>query len=232
MQRINRLAELIEDWKFLIRRDGMVRALPNIGQELGRMPYRHLRFVILERSLTLPLPEIPPKLALEIRPFRQEDVDLVREMDRPSEAILCARRFARGHLGLIALHQGRPVAYAWGCTEVDSRLERVHLHLEPGDVLCADVYTVPSYRGKGIQTSLTIARFKMFRDLGYRRAVTYIERRNSPSLAVWQRKLGSLTTGYVDFIRFAFWYRVRYLQNCPNPDLNDPPIQREENANQ
>ena len=134
-------------------------------------------------------------------------------MDRPSEANLCARRLACGHLGLIALHQGQPVGHAWGCAEVDPDLERVQLKLEAGDMLCADVYTLPAFRGQGIQTSLALARLQLFRDLGYRRAITYIEMRNRPSVAVWQRKLGSLEIGQIDFIRLGFWYRVRYHEN-------------------
>jgi GNAT superfamily N-acetyltransferase len=210
MQKINRLAELVEDWQFLIKRDGIKLALPSIGNELARLPYRHLKFLIIERSLNTPLPDLPPKIALEIRPFEPGDLELVRKMDRPSEAMLCARRLACGHKGLIALHQNEAAGHAWGCTEVDPNIERVHLKLEPGDVLCADVYTTPKYRGKGIQTSLTISRFKLFHDLGYQRAITYIDEQNAPSLAVWQRKLGGATIGCVDFTRFGFWYRVRF----------------------
>jgi GNAT superfamily N-acetyltransferase len=210
MQKTNRLAELVEDWQFLIKRDGIKLALPNIGNELARLPYRHLRFFIIARSLIEPLPDLPPKIPLEIRPFEQRDIELVRDMDRPSEARLCARRLARGHKGLIALYAGEAVGHAWGCTEMDPDIERVHLKLEPGDVLCADVFTVPSYRGKGIQTSLTISRFKMFQDLGYQRAVAYIEVQNTPSLAVWQRKLGGVPVGCIDFTRFVIWYRVRF----------------------
>jgi GNAT superfamily N-acetyltransferase len=210
MNPISRLAELLEDWKYLVQRNGFFSTVPAIGKEIVRLPYRKLRFVIVERSLSLPLPDLQAKIVLEIRPFEQVDLERVREIYRPSEAKLCARRLARGHKGLIALHQGQPVGYAWGCTEVDPQLERVHLKLDAGDVLCADVYTHPSFREKGIQTSLTMARFRMFRDLGYLRAITYIEIRNTPSLAVWQKKLGSRTIGHVDFIRFGFWYRVYY----------------------
>lgn len=212
MQKLHRIAEFLEDWKFLVHRDGFRPALSSIAKDLSILPYRHLRFLILERSLSMPLPDLPAKIDLEIRPFEKDDLEVVKKMDRPSEARLCAKRLVRGHKGLIALHEGQPVGYAWGCTEVDPSLERVQLKLEPGDVLCADVYTLPAFRGKGIQTSLTIARFRLFCDLGCRRAVTYIEMRNAPSLAVWQRKMGSLTTGQVDFVRLGFWYRVKYLQ--------------------
>jgi len=210
MRWIGRLAELIEDWKYIIRRDGWRSGLPTMGQEIAQLFYRHLEFVVVTRFLLEPLPDLQPKLAFEIREFRPSDLDLVRQMDRPSEARLCARRLACGHKGWLALYQGQPAAYAWACAEVEPTLERVCLKLEPGDMLCADVYTVPAFRGQGLQTVLTLARFQLFRDLGFRRAVTYIEKRNAPSLTVWQKKVGSQIIGQVDFVRIGPWRRLRY----------------------
>jgi GNAT superfamily N-acetyltransferase len=210
MKSIARLAELIEDWQYLIQRDGVKSALPAIGLEIARLPYRHMNFLLLARSLIEPFPDLQPNVTLDIRPFTQTDLNLVREIERPSEVRLCFRRLEHGHVGLLALHENQPAGHAWACIKVDPGLERVHPKLEPGDVLCADVYTNPAFRGRGIHTALTLARFRLFRDLGYRRAISYIEVRNAPSLAVWQRKLESVTIGQVDFIRVGPWYRVRY----------------------
>jgi hypothetical protein len=55
---------------------------------------------------------------------------------------------------------------------------------------------------------LEVARLP-FRHLSYRRAFCYIEAGNSPSLAVWQRKLGCTSAGRIDFLRIGSWYRVR-----------------------
>jgi GNAT superfamily N-acetyltransferase len=209
MDTIARLFELAEDWRYYIRRDGLMRALPVVGLELARLPLRHLSYVLVVRPLNEPLPEVQPKIALQIRPFTQADLVAARTMDRPSEARLCAKRLAEGHLGLLALHGGRPVGYAWGCGEMNTGLERVPLHLEPGDVLCTDVFTVPEYRAQGVQTALTLARLHLFRGLGYRRAICYIEAGNAPSRVVWQRKLGCTNAGQIDFLRVGSWYRVR-----------------------
>jgi GNAT superfamily N-acetyltransferase len=209
MQPFDRLAELIEDWSCLIQRDGARSALPAVGAEIARLPYRHLRFLIVACSLTAPLPDLQPKLPLEIRPFEQADLEFVRQADRPSEARACARRLERGHAGLVALHQGQMAGYAWACTEVNPSLERVQLTLAHGDVLCVDAYTAPAFRGNGVQTALALARFRLFGGLGYQRALAYIERRNSPSLAVW-RKLGGQGIGEIEFRRIGPWRRVRY----------------------
>jgi GNAT superfamily N-acetyltransferase len=204
-----RIAELIEDWKFMFWHDGTFHALPSIGLEIAGLFYRHVRFLVIARSLIDPFPNFRPTLSLEIRPFEQADLKIVRDVSRPSEAKQCARRLERGHQGLIALNRSNLAGYAWGYTELHPQLERVAIELEPGDVLCNDVYTNPIYRGKGVQTALTLARFKLFRNLGFRRAICYIETNNIPSLNVWQRKLGGMTIGSIDFMRIGPWYQVR-----------------------
>ena len=209
MDPITRFSELAEDWRYYIRRDGIGRSLPLVALEIARIPFRHLSYVLILRPLDEPLPELRPKIELEIRPFTGADLTAAATMDRPSEARLCARRLAEGHRGLLALHEGTPVGYAWGCDSMSPEVERVPLRLEPGDVLCTDVFSIPSYRGQGVQTSLVLARLILFRDLGFRRAVCYIEAGNTPSLAVWLRKLGCTSSGQIDVLRIGSWYRVR-----------------------
>ncbi len=209
MQPIGRLAALIKDWQYFVSRDGVKSALPTVGLEIARLPYRHRRFLIVARSLTEPLPDVKPKIELEIRPFELADLDFVRRIDRPSEARACALRLERGHIGLLAVHQDQMVGYAWACTEVHPSLERVRLNLAHGDVLCVDAYTAPAFRGKGVQTALALARCRMFRDQGFLRAIAYIESRNHPSLAVW-RKIGGQVAGQIDFERIGPWRRVQY----------------------
>jgi GNAT superfamily N-acetyltransferase len=215
-QWINRLAEFVEDWSYLICRDGWRSTLGTIGQEVIRLPYRHFEIVLVARSLLEPLPTLRPKNALEIRELVPTDLQLVRKIDRPSQARLCARRLARGHKGLLALLQGQPVGYAWGCAEVDPTLERVSLKLNPGDMLCVDAYTSPAFRHHGVQTALTLARFGLFRDLGYSRAIAYIEKYNYPSLAVW-RGVGSQVVGHIRFTRIGPWRRS-HLTGTPLSD--------------
>lgn len=210
MKPLKRLGELIEDWGFLIQHDGLATALPTISSEVLQLPYRHLRFKILARTLDKTLPNLMLKPNLEIRPFEVDDVDRVRALNRPSEARSCARRLTLGQLGFIAFHQLHAAGYAWGCIAIDPQLERVRIDLESGDILCTDAYTAPAFRGQGIQTALTLTRLLEFRDLGYRRALCIIEEHNLASLAVWQRKLSSSIIGSVDFKRTGPWYQVRF----------------------
>jgi GNAT superfamily N-acetyltransferase len=170
------------------------------------LPYRRLHFVVVARSLLEPLPDLQPKIALEIREFEPTDVDSVRQINRPSEARACAQRLARGHKGLLAWHNGQVAGYAWGCTEM--ALERVNLKLDSGDVLCMDAYTAPAFRGQGVQTALALARCRLFRNMGHRRAITYIIKNNYPSLVIW-RRIGSQIVGQGNFRRIGPWCRAR-----------------------
>ena len=210
MKPISRLTELTEDWVYFTERDGLKSSLSIIVSDITKLPYRHLRFVIVARSLLDPFPNWQPKIQLSIRLFEQADLDLIRQIDRPSEARLCENRLAQGHKGLVAFNNGRLTGYAWGSTDTTTRLERVHPKLYPGDVLFTDSYTSPAFRSQGIQTALTFARLQLFRELEYCRAISYIEVRNSPSLAVWQRKFNGQIIGTIDFKRIGPWYRVQY----------------------
>lgn len=209
MRTFRRLHEFLEDWQYLLHREGMRTALPTIGRELSWLPYRRIRFHILACAINQPQPRLQPKIDLEILPFDASHLELVRAIHRPSEARLCQRRLERGQPGLIAFHRGRPAGYAWGCYPVAWELERVRLELQPGDILCTDVFTAPALRGQGVQTALTLARFHDFSQLGFRRAVCTIDVNNAPSLAVWQRKLGARIAGEVAFLRLGPWRRVR-----------------------
>lgn len=207
MQWVDRLTELIHDWRYLTRRDGWRSAMPEVMRDIVKLPYLHTKFVVLARSLSEPLPDLQPKLALEIREFEPDDVDLVRQINRPSEAQACAQRLILGHKGLVAWYDDRMIGYGWVCT--DTTLERIPVPLNPGDMLCTNAYTAPAFRGRGVQTALVLARLRLLRDLGYRRAIVYIVEDNHPSLAVW-RKVGSQVIERGDFRRIGPWRRIRY----------------------
>ncbi|NJD61029.1 MAG: hypothetical protein C3F13_17840 [Anaerolineales bacterium] len=209
MNPLHRLGELFEDWLFFIQHDGLLSAIPIIALDIVRLPYRHLKFLIFACSLENPLPVPLSKTSFEIRPFTKNDLELIREINRPSEVRLCEYRLVHGHFGFIAVENSQAAGYAWGCAEVDAEVERVRLSLVYGDILCNDAFTAPAYRRQGVQTALTIARLQKFKDMGYRRALCYIEANNIPSIAVWQRKLGSTILGEIDFKRFGPWYRVK-----------------------
>ncbi|MBN1224694.1 MAG: hypothetical protein JXB23_15720 [Candidatus Aminicenantes bacterium] len=175
-----------------------------------QLPYRHIEFLVFARVLDDSIPDIRSKISLEIKQFGFSDLESVRRVNRPSEANLCARRLAAGHMGLIAFHNSRLAGYAWGCGEIDPKIESVRPNLDPGDVLCVDAFTPQAFRNQGVQTALTLARFRMFREQGFLRAVSFIDTSNHPSLAVW-KKLEARIVSNLDFKRIGIWCKARHL---------------------
>jgi len=207
---VRRLGELAEDWAFFLHRDGWkFPTLCSIAREMAQLPYRHIRFVVVARSLWASLPDVEPKMTLDIRPFGSQDLQSVIIINRPSESRACALRLARGHTGLAAFYQDQLVGYAWGCPEVAPTLERVPLNLAPGDFLCQDDFTDPIYRKNGVHVALTLARFRVFRRNGFRRAVAFIESQNKASLSSYL-KVGSRVIGHIEFYRVGPWRWSRY----------------------
>lgn len=204
---VGRMAELVEDWRFVLLSRGWKFGLTWFAKQLILLPYRSMPYVIMSRSLAEPLPDHTPKIALAIRPFVSGDLTLVRSENLPSEARLFARRLEMGHTGLVACHGAQVAGYSWACT--DTTLERLELRLEAGDVLFTDSFTIPAFRGQGVQTALSVVRMRQFRERGYTRAVMYIEEQNQPSLAVW-RRLGAQVTARVRFRRLGFWRSTLY----------------------
>jgi GNAT superfamily N-acetyltransferase len=211
-----RLSQLIQDWRFLIHRDGWKTAWHQMGQELISLPYRRIRFAVVARSLTQPVPDAHPKVPVQVRPFTTADLEFVYREHRPSEAHLCARRLERGHDGLAACIDGQVVGYAWSCT--DASLERVDLRLAPGDVLLTDAFTAPSGRGQGVQTVLSVQRLHAAQEKGHRRTIAYIEIHNAPSLTVWQKKMGAQVIAHITFTRIGLWRKTTYVDN-PQEEL-------------
>jgi hypothetical protein len=214
----NRLAELVTDWISMIQHNPhKLQALARVAQEISRLPYRHFQVSVVACPLHR-LPNFQAQIPLEIRLFTAADLDMVPQIHRPSEAQLLARRLAVGHKGLGAWHEGQLIAYTWGCSPVDKSLERVYIELEPGDFLSINNYTGPLFRNKGVQTALAVAQFRMYRDLGYTRAIACIVTNNHPSLSVWH-KLGSEVIGNIDVIRVG---RLRWARHHAYQPQSDP----------
>jgi ribosomal protein S18 acetylase RimI-like enzyme len=211
---MDRLAQLMEDWKYYFRNRTWQQAVLTAGKELLLLPYRHIHFLIVARTLQEPLPGFTSDIPFTIRKFDPSDLAGVAEIDRPSEARAFAQRLASGHTGVAALFNQRLVGYAWAFKKVNPDIERIDLKLEPYDFICTDAFTAPAYRKSGIQTLLTLERFRIFRALGYRRALCYIESSNLPSLRAW-KKVGGYVVGEIDYFRLGPWRWTHYKFSAP-----------------
>lgn len=207
----HRLAELIEDWNNNFKVYPWRRALSTTFKRLLQLPYRHTHYLIF----AIPLPEHPPDLSelhfddsVVIRRFVPQDVPEVAKISRPSEARLCAKRLACDQIGLSAIHNNRLVGFSWACTEIDPTIEKFEFSLEPLDYFSLHAYTSPSFRRRGIQTSMALAQYKIFSEMGFKRAICHIRKNNQPS-QYHVKNIGGYQVGDMDIIRFGPWRWVR-----------------------
>ena len=199
-----RIAELIEDWIHSYRLNGQLLRPSELVRELARLCYQHIDYIVLQRSLLSPFPEIPARIPIDIRDFTYSDIEAVRLMDRPSEAKLCAKRLDFGQMGLVALHNGQPIGYVWACGKIEPAIERVQLNLKPLEILCTDAFTAPAFRGKRVQPALTLALYEKAREQGYENTVAIVASWNTPSLAVLT-KLGAERIAALGYYRIGVW---------------------------
>lgn len=211
----HRLAELIEDWGFYFRVYPWPKYLSKISKELMQLPFRHIHYKVYACSVVKPVQKDCIDSSFVIRRFTSQDVPEVAKINCPSEARLCAKHLTSGHIGFSVLNKGQLAGYAWAYTKLDPDIERFKINLEPLDFLCNDAFTSSPFRGRGLQTSLVLVRLNFFRELGYHRAICYIERRNRPSIRVWE-KLEGACIGDISYVRIGSWrckkYRLRTLQ--------------------
>ena len=205
-----RLIGLVKDWFYLIRQHGLISAFPKIIKSIIHLPYRHMKFIVFERSLREPIPHYDRKINLEIKEFKPSDLTLIKNISRPSEVDLCVQRLKAGHIGFIAQFDNKVVGYAWACNKIEPKLERIRDKIDAGEALCVDAYTSPALRGKGIHTALTLARLRLLQELGYLQAIADIEVNNLASQAVW-KKVGGKINGYIDYKRIGLWRKISYL---------------------
>jgi ribosomal protein S18 acetylase RimI-like enzyme len=207
----HRLAELIEDWRNNFKVYPWRRALSAMFKRLLQLPYRHTHYLIF----AVPLPENLPDLSdfhfadsTVIRRFESQDISEVAKISRPSEAKLCAQRLARGQVGLSAIHNNQLVGFSWACAEIDPTIDKFGFSLGPLDYFTLHAYTSPPFRRKGIQTSMALAQYKIFSEMGYKRAICHIRENNRPSQQ-HVRNIGGYQVGDIEIIRIGPWRRVR-----------------------
>jgi GNAT superfamily N-acetyltransferase len=198
------------DWRHLLKRDGWKSILSPILKDIVTLPCRRIKYVVLTLDLSKDLPELEAAQDIEIRHFQSSDLSFVHEEFLPSEANLCRRRLQAGHIGFVAVHQGRPVAYSWLCGDIG--LERVKIDLSPGDILATDSFTSPDFRKQGFQSAIASAKIRYACEAGYDRVIAYIEEDNGPSRFIWEQKLGSELKGYLVFQRVGLRRHTRYRE--------------------
>ena len=101
-----------------------------------------------------------------------------------------AQRLERGDVAIIAMAGDEFVGYSWA-TSKERWIAEIRAIIVPraGEVLMYDKRIMPSWRGKGLQYALSVAKLLYLSELGYTCALVWVDALNTRSLKN-QRRLG------------------------------------------
>lgn len=144
---------------------------------------------VLTWSLIDPVPEVePPKVEIEIRELRREEIEHFKDIIRDEKAKLWRRRLEEGKVALIAWHKGKAACYGWVSMEFEYEpVFDVELKLERGEGYVLDAYTRPEYRGSNLHTYISVKRLEKLREMGAKKAVGITAKRNVASRRAHQK---------------------------------------------
>lgn len=143
---------------------------------------------MLARDLRAVVPAVAPRTAVSLVSLGRDEPDLVRVLgDAPGREAF-ADRLAQGHLGALALLNGRIVGYAWvGFDLWEFREIGVAVRLQPTECFLYDLYTEPALRGGSIGSALVAVSMNDAIRRGYRTMYCRVGRSNAASYALFTR---------------------------------------------
>jgi ribosomal protein S18 acetylase RimI-like enzyme len=197
------LTKFRKDLQTTLHRQGWLSAGRWLLRYLATVPYEHINFIVLARSLQdhppVPLPPIP----LTMRLATQADLPYLQALVLPSEYDYFVRRLEHGRLCFLAFlaeNSRELVAYRWATTEIDPGIDALIMDLPPGSAYIDDVYTAPAQRRQNIQAALYSFCLQYFQDLGYEQFIAIIDVKNLASQALAQKR-GYQPIGRASFLR-------------------------------
>jgi ribosomal protein S18 acetylase RimI-like enzyme len=173
------------------------------------MPYNHIEWVVLARSLEAPLHSFEPSLPLTFGIAGPDELSLLTDLVPPSELAYFRRRLSHGRICFIATHEKDIVGYGWVTAELDFDIDNLELHLGVGDAYMDDLFTAPAYRGHGIGRAINQKRLQYLRKHSFKRAVSIVRVDNVPALKL-SKANGWLEVDRMTFRRLLFWRKYQY----------------------
>lgn len=181
-----------------------------LAQTMFTFFYRNIEYRVLVRPLMNSIHLLETKIDLNYRLAKSHDLMELRNIVLPSELKHFEKRLSSGRTCLLAIHNDRLIAYAWATDKIDLNIDNLILRLKRGDVYIDDNYTLPMYRGKGIQTALHLRLLKYMQERNFKRAIVIVATNNFPSLRM-VKKIGYQEVDWLYFRRI-FVKRVYHYQ--------------------
>ena len=177
-------AVVARGWSTL-RRQGVGRASRRLVRRILSPAVRIDRLIFFATDLTKPLPPMQARVPVEIRPASPGDFEVFASVFRSIglDSGEIQSRIARGDVALLALAGGVLVHVLWvtfvapEVSEVDARLM-----LGPGEACAYEGFTLPEWRGHGIDPAVSVAAREYERAQGCTRHIAWAWASNFPSL--------------------------------------------------
>jgi ribosomal protein S18 acetylase RimI-like enzyme len=200
---MNRLRGAITDLTHSLRHGNFKAAGRRLFDHLRTFPFHRIEYLVLARSLQKPLPDLKPGASITYRVAERKDLARFKGLVSPSEFERFRERLARGRFCFLALHQGTLAAYEWATAKVNPDIDCLELQLAPGDVYINEVYTLPAWRRRNIQSALHVWQLCSLRGQGFKRAIAIVAVDNLPSRKMFE-KLGYQEADRLSFRRIFF----------------------------
>ena len=163
-------------------------------------------YLVLVKDLRLPLPDVPAHESLRWTGFTETQIDQLLAFNPALSEAEIRRRLREGQECLLAWIGESLVHYRWDATASPylPYLGKT-LRLFQGDIFAPDIFTHPTFRGRGIQTVSSIMALHRARDSDFSRFITMPAWWNAPSLRVNFEKTGRRLAGTVGFWNVGLW---------------------------
>ena len=146
--------------------------------------------LILRKDLEVPLVPYHARVPVEIVVASEHEVEAAARLRDPDGRLtaIYRSRWRRGHKCFVAKNGSAVIASNWLIfrAEIDPVVFTV---VGDGEVICADAFTAPAWRGKAIHTAVLCRMLEWARGAGYRVAYTNVGADNRRSW-VSHRRLG------------------------------------------
>lgn len=104
-------------------------------------------------------------------------------IDEVQSERMVERRFGRGEICFVAIHEGSVVSYIWGSRgKVGVEEIAMAVNTAPGEIYLYDAFTLEPWRGKNLYPSVLQRAIEYGRDLNLDRSTIFVEAKNTPSI--------------------------------------------------
>jgi GNAT superfamily N-acetyltransferase len=165
------------------------------------------RLAMLERSLTQPIAEFAPEIAINVAVLRDDELDDYFAFRPDAERTRVMERARSGDMCFAARHEGRIVSACWVARRrMYAEFLRCDIVVATDEAYFFDAFTLPSYRGRDIAPALCAHQLRHFRKAGLRRAIRATIPENAPALRA-HGKNGFRPYGMLTSIGLGRWRR-------------------------